>query len=117
MERLFVSGHAVDMVFGVIALEVGLLLVYRSRTRRGLSARQLLSAVMPGVFLLLALRGALVGLDALAISAWLGAAFVAHIADIAARLRPVHRGAMSTDQRRFTWLAGSVRGVAPDDKR
>jgi hypothetical protein len=85
MIELFASGHAVDIVLAVMALEAGLLLAYRYRTRRGLSAAELLSVLVPGAFLLLALRGALVGAGASLIAACLVAALLAHVADVARR--------------------------------
>ena len=85
MVALFASGRAVDIVLTVMALEAGLLLAYRYRTRRGLSATDLLSVLVPGAFLLLALRGALVGAGASVIATCLVAALLAHLADIARR--------------------------------
>jgi hypothetical protein len=85
MATWFASGHVVDLVLAVMLLEVGLLLAYRHRTRRGLSAAELLSVLVPGVFLLLALRGALVGAGSLLIAGCLVAALVAHLADVARR--------------------------------
>jgi NhaP-type Na+/H+ or K+/H+ antiporter len=87
MTVLFASGHVVDIVLAVMLLEAGLLLAYRHRTRHGPSAAELLSVLVPGVFLLLALRAALVGAGALLISACLLAALLAHVADIARRWR------------------------------
>ena len=85
MTAWFASGHVVDIVLAVMVLEAGLLLAYRYRTRHGLSATELLSVLVPGVFLLLALRGALVGAGMVPIAACLIAALLAHIADIARR--------------------------------
>ena len=85
MTALFASGHVVDVVLLVMLLEAGLLLAYRYRTRRGPSAAELLSVLVPGVFLLLALRGALVGAGITSIAACLIAALLAHVADLARR--------------------------------
>jgi hypothetical protein len=85
MTALFTSGHVVDIVLAVMLLEVGLLLAYRHRIRNGPSVTDVLSVLVPGVFLLLALRGALVGAGIVLIAACLIAAFLAHVADVARR--------------------------------
>jgi hypothetical protein len=85
MTVLFASGHVVDIVLVVMLLEAGLLLAYRQRTRHGPSAADLLSVLVPGVFLLLALRGALVGAGIVPIATCLIAALLAHVADLARR--------------------------------
>lgn len=87
MTQLFASAHVVDLVLAVMVLEVALLLLYRHRTRHGLSAMDLLSVMMPGAFLLLALRGALAGAGASIIGACLVAALTTHLSDIARRWR------------------------------
>jgi hypothetical protein len=85
MTALFTSGHVVDIVLAVMLLEAGLLLAYRHRTRHGPSVTEVLSVLVPGAFLLLALRGALVGAGVVLIAACLIAALLAHMADVARR--------------------------------
>jgi formate/nitrite transporter FocA (FNT family) len=79
MTALFASGHVVDIILAIMVLEAGLLLAYRYRTRRGPSAAELLSVLVPGVFLLLALRGALVGAGMVPIDGATLSAFVKSI--------------------------------------
>lgn len=70
----------VDFVLVVVAFEV----VWLVAGRR-LPPGQVAFAVLPGVFLLLALRAALAGMDGLWIAALLAASFPAHLADLAHR--------------------------------
>lgn len=82
MAALFASGRAVDIVLVVIAIE-GLWLVGVQRRRVGDVALVLL----PGVFMLLALRAALAGLAWPWIAAALLASFPVHLADLGRRWR------------------------------
>jgi hypothetical protein len=47
----------------------------------------LVANLLSGLFLILALRAALVGAGATAIGIWLGLGFLAHLADLAFRLK------------------------------
>ena len=80
MGRFFASGHAVDLVLLVIAVEF----VFLSLRRRGPMVDRLL-ALLPGVFMLLALRAALTGAAWPWIAAPLAASFPFHIADLMRR--------------------------------
>jgi hypothetical protein len=82
---LFATGRIVDVVLALTVAEWLVLVAYRRRTGRGLEAFDLLSNLLAGIFLLLALRGALV-------NAWWGwialllvAAFLAHVSDLRRR--------------------------------
>ena len=76
MSWLFSSGHAVDLVLGVMLLEfVGL-------TVGGKSAVTVVLMLMPGALMLLALRGALVGLDWYWIALPLTVSLPLHLADM-----------------------------------
>lgn len=81
------------IALGSLVLEGIALVAYRRRTGRGLEARALVLALLPGGFLMVALAVAI----AEAGVAWLGAALVgalvAHVADL--RLR--YRAASSRD--------------------
>ena len=77
---LFASGHAVDIVLGVLALEAGWL-VWRGR-------RDALSALLPGALILLALRAALTGAPWWAVAGWLMLSLPAHLYDLRRRLHP-----------------------------
>ena len=82
MSELFLSGHVVDLILGLIVLEAAAVAVYHRRTGLGVAPADLLSNLLSGVFLLLALRVALVQ------SAWvwtallLFAALLAHLTDL-----------------------------------
>lgn len=80
LTSLIESGHIVDIVLAVLALEITFLIL------RGGRPGVVLVAALPGVFILLALRAALTGADPIWIAAWLAASFPAHLADL--KLRP-----------------------------
>ncbi len=79
MEWFFASGHAVDLVLVVLALEFILL------WRRGRNALDILLMLLPAAFILLALRAALVGAEWYWVAGLLTLSFPAHLADLARR--------------------------------
>jgi hypothetical protein len=81
MQAFFASGHAVDVVLVVIALEAAWLI----GTRR-LRPWPALLVLGPGVFILLGVRAALVGADWWWISLALLASFPLHLLDLKRRL-------------------------------
>lgn len=86
MEALFASGRVVDLILLMVAAEVLCVLVWRQWARRGgLAPAELIRLLLPGVCLLAALRGALVGAWWGWIAAWLLAALAAHVGDLARR--------------------------------
>jgi hypothetical protein len=87
MQQFFDSGRIVDAIVLVMILEAIVLLAYRRATGRGLGFVDILSVLLPGACLLLALRAALRGEDWSAIALWLIAAFLLHLADIWRRVR------------------------------
>jgi hypothetical protein len=87
MSELFHSGHAIDIVLVVVALELaGLLLLWRRR-REGLSPRDLLGLLAPGALLMLALRCALTGVDYRLTALLVTASFPVHLYDLIRRRR------------------------------
>lgn len=80
MAWLFASGHAVDLVLGVMAVE----LVWLT-TRRGWRVSDALLRLGPGALMLVALRAALVQLDWRWIALPLLLSFPIHLADLARR--------------------------------
>ncbi len=82
LNALFASGHAIDIVLAVVALEMGLGVCVLGRHRAKLD---LLFALAPGFLLLLALRAALTGAGALWVAAFLIASFPIHLIDLARR--------------------------------
>ena len=81
------DGTLVDAIIGITLLEVLALLLYHHQTKRGLKPRDYLLNVLSGLCLMLALRCALANSAWYLISAFLMAAGLAHVADIAWRLR------------------------------
>lgn len=79
MEWLFASGHAVDVVLVVLAVEAVWLLA------KGRSGRDIALVMLPAVAILLALRAALVGADWYWIAAPLALSFPIHLADLRQR--------------------------------
>ena len=85
MASWIASGHLVEAIIALTVAEwLGLSLLNRW-TGRGPSPVRLGSLLLPGVFLLLALRAALVSSGWVVIAAALTAALFAHMADLAAR--------------------------------
>ncbi len=85
MKEFFASGHAVDFVLLVLAVEAAILIAMRAP---GAKIRQLASPLLPllpGVFLLLALRAALTGTSWVWVALWLACSFPAHLADLLRR--------------------------------
>lgn len=87
MAELFASGRIVDLILAAMALEAAALAAYRRRSGRGVPLPDLAANLVAGGCLLLALRAALTGADWSAAAAWLGAALLAHLADLACRWR------------------------------
>ena len=98
MQSLVASGRIVDLILLVMLLELAVLLLYRRLTGRGLKPFDLVLLLLPVLFLLLALRAGLTGGAWTAVLAWLGAALLAHLADLSRRMRSAwaHRGVKST---------------------
>jgi hypothetical protein len=82
MSAFFSSGHAVDIVLLVLALEV---LALSLRPRGHLA--DVLTPVLPGMFLLFALRAALTGAGWIWVCLWITLSLPAHLADLWRRLR------------------------------
>jgi hypothetical protein len=82
MDELISSGHVVDLVLGVVLIEVLVFPRWSRRKGRVTSRTGLLLASLPGIFLLLALRGALTQAGWGWIALFLAASFPAHLADL-----------------------------------
>jgi hypothetical protein len=87
LSEFLATGRAVDVILAFMALEALVLAVYRRRSGRGIPLGDLVVSLAGGVFLLLALRGALTGADWTGIVPWLALSGVAHVADLARRGR------------------------------
>jgi hypothetical protein len=87
VSELFASGRIVDAILALIVVE-GVLLTLLNRQRGvGLAPADLLGVLASGAALLLALRSALVGAPWTSTAAWLAAALIAHLVDLARRWR------------------------------
>jgi hypothetical protein len=82
---LFASGSIVDLILAGLVLEAIALMLYRSKTGAGIPAVGLLTNLLAGACLLMALRSALVGQAWYSTAVWLTIALVAHVADLAQR--------------------------------
>lgn len=85
MAELFASGRIVDFILALLAIEGVALTLFHRRTGRGIAPGNLLGFLFSGLFLLLALRAALVGAWWGWISLSLAAALLAHLIDLKQR--------------------------------
>ena len=85
MMALFSSGRVVDIILFFVVLEAVYIAVHRGKTGRGVRLREVASGMLAGVFLLLALRCALVDERWPWIATWLLFALIAHLSDLAGR--------------------------------
>jgi len=87
MRDLFLSGRIIDLILGLIVFEAVCLLTWR-REREPYAARlPLLISLVPGIFLLIAVRAAIVAAWWGWIAIALAAAGLTHAADLLLRLR------------------------------
>lgn len=82
MREWFASGHAVDLVLGILGLEVAGLGWLWTRRGHGVAPLDLLGMALPGALLLLALRCALTGGDVRWTAVLVTASFPAHVFDL-----------------------------------
>jgi RsiW-degrading membrane proteinase PrsW (M82 family) len=87
MNQLFTSGHIVDLILGVMAVEAMLMYFYHRKSGKGIAPVDALVNLFAGGCLLLALRGALVQAPWGWIAASLVAALIAHTLDLRRRWR------------------------------
>lgn len=83
----FASGRVVEVILLLVALEACALLAWRGLRRREPGLLALLPSLAAGACLLLALRAALLSAPWSSVAAWLSAALLAHVVDLAGRLR------------------------------
>ncbi len=93
MAEFIQSGRIADLVILCLLLEALLLGAYRRRTGRGLGYPDIAALLVPGAMLALALRAALVGAGWGWVAIPLGAALVAHLADLRRRFRATNAAA------------------------
>lgn len=82
MEAFFASGHAADLILGVLLIEAAWL-----RFSRGWTIAQLAGLLGPAALIVLGLRAALTGADWWWIALPLAASLPLHLMDLAARDR------------------------------
>ncbi|MEN0073943.1 MAG: hypothetical protein AAGC69_06150 [Paracraurococcus sp.] len=87
LQALFSSGRVVDLALGLMLIEAVALLALRRSRGGGLAPAALLTFLLAGAGLLLALRAALVGAAWEWIALPLILALLAHLADLALRWR------------------------------
>ena len=85
MDQLFASGRIVDGIVALVFVEAAALLAWRAFRGAGPAPLALLGNLAAGLFLLLALRGALDGSSAAWIGLCLLGALIAHLADLLLR--------------------------------
>ena len=87
MTELFASGHIVDAILVLVAMEAVLLLIWRRRTGRGPPPVALLCNLASGAALMLAVRAALTGAAWPVVAACLLLSLIAHGSELFLRLR------------------------------
>jgi hypothetical protein len=87
MEALVRSGHVADVILACLVIEAVALLAWHRATGRGLAPRAAAALLLPGAFLVLALRFALTGEAWPLIPVALLGALAAHLWDLRGRLR------------------------------
>lgn len=85
LHTFFASGLGVDIALSFIGLEFAFLLWRAPRGARKTCALNLVLALGPGAFLMLALRCALTGASTIWVAFWLAMSLPLHIADIIKR--------------------------------
>ncbi|MCU0699905.1 MAG: hypothetical protein MUC96_25645 [Myxococcaceae bacterium] len=81
------SGHAIDLILAIVALEGVALAVWLRAKGKRWSWAELVGPVIAGVFLMLALRNVLTGGSALMTAFWLACSGPAHLYDLARRVQ------------------------------
>lgn len=87
METLVRSGHVADVILACLLIEAAALLAWNRATGRGLAPGAVAALLLPGAFLVLALRLALTGAAWTLIPVALVGALAAHLWDLRGRLR------------------------------
>lgn len=87
VQQFFLSGHAIDLILGIMVVEAIVLLIYHRVTKRGVPVSDLIATMLSGAFLLLALRAVLVGWPFELLGLFIVAAFAAHLIDLRRRTK------------------------------
>lgn len=87
MIGFFTGVHTVDLILGIVAVEIVAITLYWHARRRGIAPAQLVPNLLAGALLLLALRFALSGYSWPWYATCLALAGIANIADLRQRWR------------------------------
>jgi hypothetical protein len=87
MAELFASGRIIDLILGLVVVEVMALALWRRRFGKGPALGGLAANLASGGFLLLAVRAALVNAAWQWVALALLGSLLAHLADLYGRLR------------------------------
>ncbi len=82
---LFASGRVIDAIIVLMLIEGAALWTIRTRYKRGLPVRAIVTLLASGSALMLALRAALTGAPWEHVSGFLIAGLIAHLVDVASR--------------------------------
>jgi hypothetical protein len=85
MAELFASGRIIDLILALTVAETIGLVLYHRWTKRGPAPRDVLGTLLAGMFLMLAVRGAIAGEWWGWLALYLLAALVAHLIDLTRR--------------------------------
>ncbi len=88
LSKLFLDGRIADVVLAVMVVEAFALSWYSRQRIGGLTIKIILLSLLPGAFLALALRSALVHAEWFWIALALVGALVTHVMDMRLRLQP-----------------------------
>lgn len=98
--QLLADGTLLEWVIVLMLVEAAVLLLWRARTGGGLPASAVLCVLASGIFLMLAVRAALMSAGSASVAGWLSAALVAHVADVLLRWQRPSRGRAPRDAAR-----------------
>lgn len=85
MDALFAGGRVIDLILGLMVLEILALAALYFLRGKGIPPTRLLPNLLAGAFLMLALRASLTNAGATAMGGWLLLGLVCHLVDL--RLR------------------------------
>lgn len=87
MSQLFESGRIIDLILVVMVLEAAIIAAFAWTFPNRFPTRGLLCNLAAGAGLLLALRALLTDSSWMMVGFWMGCALLAHLCDLALRLR------------------------------
>ncbi len=91
LEWWLTSGHAIDLILGSVVLEFVVLAVWLRATAATWSWAEIISPILAGIFLMLALRNVLVGGQAQLTALWLALSGPSHAFDLWRRVQQRRR--------------------------